>query len=119
MVHPPKTGHNTSTEQSWTCTTREENMPKIQVVNGSASSHEAWEEQKGRMDKMLAKLKQDMQEVKSMDKNLTRQFIQLGGQIKELKTTEKQLLEQLQEQYDESDEEDEPEDAEDLPNTKL
>ena len=49
-------------------------------------SSKCWSEQKNRMDDMLSKLKSEIQEVKSMDKDLTRQFINLGGIINKIKT---------------------------------
>ena len=47
--------------------------------------NENWSEQKTRMDSMLTKLKNEIQDVKSMDKDLTRQFINLGGLINKIK----------------------------------
>ena len=54
--------------------------------NNTSESNNSWSEQKSRMDDMLAKLKNEIQEVKSMDKDLTRQFINLGGLINKIKT---------------------------------
>jgi len=54
--------------------------------NPGDNAQESWSEQKSRMDNMLAKLKNEIQEVKSMDKDLTRQFINLGGLINKIKT---------------------------------
>ncbi len=58
-------------------------------------NEDRWNQQRSRIDGLLSTLKQEMQEVKSMDKNLTRQFIQLGGKIQKLKEVEKQYFEQL------------------------
>ena len=44
------------------------------------------------MDAMLLKLKNEIQDVKTMDKDLTRQFITLGGQINKIKN--EQLFEE-------------------------
>ena len=55
-------------------------------------SQENWSEQKTRMDAMLLKLKNEIQDVKTMDKDLTRQFITLGGQINKIKN--EQLFEE-------------------------
>ena len=55
-------------------------------------NQESWSEQKSRMDAMLLKLKNEIQEVKTMDKDLTRQFITLGGQINKMK--DEQLFEE-------------------------
>ena len=55
-------------------------------------SQENWSEQKNRMDAMLLKLKNEIQDVKTMDKDLTRQFITLGGQINKIKN--EQLFEE-------------------------
>ena len=56
---------------------------------------DTWDKQRTRIDGLLSTLKKEMQEVKVMDKNLTRQFIHLGGKIQELKAVEKQLFEQM------------------------
>ena len=53
-----------------------------------ASSDPSWRVQKLRMDDMIAKLKTEIKEVKSIDKNLTRQFIMLGGKINKLKISQ-------------------------------
>ena len=64
----------------------------MQDLNGKTQtekekeSKSSWSEQKSRMDDMLAKLKTEIQEVKSIDKDLTRQFISLGGIINQIKT---------------------------------
>ena len=54
------------------------------------TKNESWNEQKSRMDDMLAKLKNDIQDVKAMDKDLTRQFINLGGMINKIKTEQEE-----------------------------
>lgn len=55
----------------------------------------SWSEQKSRMDAMLAKLKSEIQEVKSMDKDLTRQFISLGGIINQIKAEQQEEEDQI------------------------
>lgn len=55
------------------------------VISSTKTPPTSWSEQKSRMDAMLAKLKSEIQEVKSMDKDLTRQFISLGGIINQIK----------------------------------
>lgn len=42
------------------------------------------------MEDMLARLKSEIKEVKTIDKELTRQFIQLGGMINELKSSQEE-----------------------------
>lgn len=59
----------------------------------------SWTEKKGRIDDMLDKLKNELKEVKNTDKDLTRQFINLGGKINELKTR------RLEDEIDELDDE--------------
>eukprot|EP00794_Sanderia_malayensis_P009014 gene9014-9978_t len=61
-------------------------------------SNEKWDQQKSRIDQLLSTLKTEMQEVKVMDKKLTRQFIQLGGKIQKIKEDEKQFFEELTQQ---------------------
>ena len=56
---------------------------KTQNIN---IKNESWNDQKNRMDDMLAKLKNEIQDVKALDKDLTRQFINLGGIINKIKT---------------------------------
>ena len=50
-----------------------------------------WEQQKKRMNEMLTKLKAEIKEVRTIDKDLTRQFITLGTTINELKAKQRQL----------------------------
>ena len=52
-----------------------------------------WDEQKVRMDAMLDKLKNELKEIKGTDKDLTKQFISLGGKINELKVEKERALE--------------------------
>lgn len=63
--------------------------------SGTRQRSDTWDKQRTRIDGLLSTLKKEMQEVKVMDKNLTRQFIHLGGKIQELKAVEKQLFEQM------------------------
>ena len=73
---------------------------RTQPAHEEASSNDVgqrsdtWDAQRTRIDGLLSTLKKEMQEVKTMDKNLTRQFIHLGGKIQELKV-EKQLYDEL------------------------
>ena len=55
-----------------------------------SSTDSSWKDQKSRMDDMIAKLKLEIKEVKNIDKDLTRQFILLGGKISQLKITQEQ-----------------------------
>ena len=71
--------------------------------NSIHESSGTWDEQRTRIDGLLSTLKKEMQEVKSMDKNLTRQFIHLGGKIQELKEVEKKLLEEIDMEDNETD----------------
>ena len=70
-----------------------EEMMNDKCVEGrSEKNQESWNEQKNRMESMLAKLKNEIQDIKTMDKDLTRQFITLGGLISKIKN--EQLFEE-------------------------
>ena len=72
--------------------------------NESEQKPDTWDQQRTRIDGLLSTLKKEMQEVKTMDKNLTRQFIHLGGKIQELKEVEKKLFEEISMEDNETDE---------------
>lgn len=63
--------------------------------NDVSQGSDTWDQQRTRIDGLLSTLKKEMQEVKTMDKNLTRQFIHLGGKIQELKKAEEKLFEEI------------------------
>ena len=77
------------------------------IGEDTRSGSDTWDQQRTRIDGLLSTLKKEMQEVKVMDKNLTRQFIHLGGKIQELKAVEQQLYEQMSMEESEFDNEEE------------
>ena len=77
------------------------NDETLKTESKSSTNSAVWNAQKVRMDEKLAKLKSDIQEVKSMDKDLTRQFISLGGIINQIKDSQMDDDDQLD--YEEED----------------
>lgn len=72
-----------------------QSISNMREENDDGERSDNWDAQRNRIDGLLSTLKKEMQEVKSMDKNLTRQFIHLGGKIQELKKVEEKLFEEI------------------------
>ena len=105
-MRPPSTTKNDENTMSQSHVYNGTNNSQLGNLKGTElpqQRSDTWNEQRTRIDGLLSTLKKEMQEVKTMDKNLTRQFIHLGGKIQELKEVEKKLLEEISMEDNEDD----------------